>query len=170
MSEVDRQFKNLISKLESFYNVTFLPDVKNVATAVDKEGELFKLIKGNFQDIRSDSIVLSFHLGINTVEAIEWYMRIRNLYDELRLSSCYFVDDDGNVFFGEDAELIKMYKDEQIILADYSGTKEDARDLSGKKIVGKSRDKKTKPKFYSSRIEALKDFYAEKIPGDEEVQ
>lgn len=168
MSEVTvyDEYQRLIKHLKTLYGCTFEKVDDFIHVCVEGKYEAFRLMFGTFADVRGDAIVLSFHLQVDPALAIQWFVRMQHIYPLIRVAECYFKDDDGKIHMGKDARLIKHYKDEQTILSNYAGSKEDAEEYSVHKVVGKA---KNESKPYASKQQATKEFMEDLVPGDEEV-
>lgn len=139
------------------------------------EGEeipLFKLIYGP-TDKSGDKnvIVVTLHLELNPVDAIQWYHRVLNIVTDVRLQECYFKDDRGETFLGEHAEALKIYKDEQRVLSEWLDEKqtddESIKEFAKARAFGRTRSKKS---GFQDLAEAQIEFNRIFVPDDDEIQ
>lgn len=139
MSEFDvNVYYTIVGLLKEEYDLSI--DVENKYIHEFFEGSLpvFKLMYVKNED-RDDRLLVSFHLDLTAVEAIQWFLRIRHFNHGLMLTQSYCKDDNGETFLGPAAEQIRMYRIQQEALAEYVGDIEGAKKAANSKIVGRKR-------------------------------
>ena len=132
---------------------------------------LFKLIFGPSTMSEGKNVVIStFNIEVDPVDAIQWFLRIRGIISDIRLQESYYKDDQGETFLGENAYQIRMYKDEQRILAEYLESdrdEESTKSYTKGKVYGRRRNKK---KIFNDTEAALEEFHRIVIPDEDEIQ
>lgn len=94
--------------------------------------QLFKL--GYSKNDTGTFLFVSFHLELDSVDAIQWYLRLRQLEEGIGLAPCYVVDSEGVTFTGEDAEIMRMYMVEQDVIATFMASNLDADEVLNAKM------------------------------------
>lgn len=102
---------------------------KNVHEFYEGSIPLFHLIYGvsKLNKAQQDRIYISFHLSLNSVDAIQWFIRVRKISSKIFLLSCNYADNDGYTFLGQDAEILRYQKEEQAILDNWIKQTKDAK-------------------------------------------
>lgn len=137
------EYNWIIDKLSSKYGIHAKKEHEYVHEFFEGPIPVMKLMYGinEKNGVRENRILVSFHLNLDSVDAIQWYLRIQNFHPTLYMVSCYFKDDNNETFLGQGAELIKMYKDEQLILANWAKDKDETKKIVAQKIVGRAKHK-----------------------------
>ena len=136
-----------------------------------EEIPIFKLIFGPSD--KSDGVnvvIVTFRLGLDPVDAIQWYHRVKHVIHDIRLQASYYKDDQGETYLGEHAEAIKMHKDEQEILGRYIESKRDDETVEAYtkgKVYGRNREKK---KMFTDVDAAMAEFNRLFMPDEDEIQ
>lgn len=160
-----KEYKSMLQSLEEWFSLKLEKEHVFIHRAMDEDGQLFRLIYGTFEGQSTPSIVISFHLDVRLEEGISWFLKVRSLHPQLKLTTSYYIDDAGECHTGESAELVKMYKEEQKIIANWQKSKEDTDAYIKAKIVGRPKAKRGKP--FHNLDEALMEFRRLVIPdGD----
>lgn len=148
-------FSEILNQMRNLYGLT--SDQEHEAIHEFFEGPLpvFKLILVN-SDEGPGFTMVSFHIEVQAAEAIQWYVRIRNLEPGLRVTACYLRDSAGTSYVGEDAQVLKLYMVEQDILSNYiQGTKDAEEIVNPKVAIAKPSPLKT----YSDYKTAINQFH-----------
>lgn len=136
-----------------------------------EECPLFKLIYGPTDKTGGKNVVvLTLHLDLNPVDSIQWYSRVSSIIPNVRLQQPYYKDDRGETFLGAQAETLKMYKEEQNIIAGWLESKsgdEEAKRYVESKVVGRVRNKKL---AYVDLESAVNEFNRIFNPDSDEIQ
>lgn len=165
-------FKQYVDDIAQRYGLGAHPEHDQIYEFYEaEEVPLFKLIFGPSDKSDNQNVVIvTFILGLDPVDAIQWFLRVRNVIPEVRLQASYFKDDNGETFLGEHAEIIKMYKDEQKVLSDYINSKQDEEEAKAYvrgRVEGRVRDK---TKAFNDMEEAAIEFNRMLIPDKDELQ
>lgn len=100
---------------------------------------LFKLLFVERLEEGGTAMMVSFHLDVDSVDAIQWFLRIRNIYQPLMITQCYYKDDNGETFLGVTAEQLKLFKIQQAALVEWGSDKEAAKKMIDAKAIGRKR-------------------------------
>lgn len=126
-SEILKQVRNLYgltSEIEHEYIHEFfegpLPVFKLILVAANDDGPGFTMV--------------SFHIEIEAAVAINWFMRIRALDPNLRVTACYLRDTTGESYVGDDAHVLKLYMIEQDIVSTFIQGTKDPEEIVNQKI------------------------------------
>lgn len=108
-----KYYKAVIAQLNKVYGTK--SDVEHEFIHEFFEGPipLFKLILSETDDGRAGAMIASFHIELDSVDAIQWFLRVRELDPELQITGCYLKDEDGVSYVGEDAAILRMHMIEQ---------------------------------------------------------
>jgi hypothetical protein len=159
------QYLWLIGQIKDLYKLHVDVDHKEIHTFVSERQPVFKLFHGD------DRIVVSFHINVSATNAIEWYVKLKNLHPPIVVTDVYIEDARGETYLGEDATKIYTAMVEQQVLKAWSNSKkDDIKKFVDSKVVGRVRDPK---KTYSQKEldKAIAEFDLMKKPvDDDEVQ
>lgn len=157
VSEHQKAYEKMVTGIVDLYGVKPYKEHECVREFYEGDIPLFKLIYSPGDEEQEPMIVVSFHLDVDSVYAIQWYTRLQDLCPPLRITHCYYQDDAGQTFVGEYAEIVKMYKTEQAAIANWIRENEetDEENLEKKVIVEPSNSLK---KVYTSKEQAVQDF------------
>ena len=144
----------LLEGLKDKYGLSYHADHPDIHEFYEGPIPLFKLIYATTEQ-GVPKLLLAVHLDINPVDAIQWHLRIRDLHNEIYITECYFKDDNGETFMGQKAETIRMYKNQQKIISEWSRDKEDTKKFLEAKIVGRS---KHQPIAHVDKEKAIHEF------------
>lgn len=155
--EVD-DYNYLSNLLRSKFDIKYEVENRWIREFFEGPIPLFKLlfVKNTKKD--ETSIMVSFHLDVDSVDAIQWFLRIRSIFKPLTLTQCYYKDDNKETFLGVEAEQLKLYKIQQAALIDWGSNKKSARALTKTKAVGRSRPI-GRDKGFSNLEDAEKEFF-----------
>ncbi len=153
-----REYHYILQQLKNKYEVSVKVEHKFVHEIYEGIIPICKLLYGvNKSDVRGDRILVCFHLDLDSVDAIQWYLRIKSLHSSLYITACYYKDDNNETFLGQGAELIKKYKDEQRILSNWQRDEEDTKKYIDQRIIGRSKHKVSNYDF-TDKNAAIKEF------------
>lgn len=162
-----------IGKLKDVYKFEVDTSHREIHTFYLDKIPIFKLLLGKYQGTEETNIVISFHIDIDAVTAVDWFMRVSDIHPLLKIADSYIEDDRGETYLGEDAKTIKNLKLQQEVLEAWleQKDKQDVKDFVDGNIVGRVRES---TKLYSSQVERDKakiEFSTMKKPDDDgEVQ
>lgn len=154
---VFQDYLYLLQMLKDHFQLTSKKDGEHLHEMYEGSVPIFNLIMTQTYQHRDDRILMSFHLGINPLDAIQWYMRVKNLQSRVYMTECYFRDDKGTIFLGQDAEIIKMYKDEQRIISNWERDQEQTKKFIENPIEGKI--VRTEKSFLSDKKDQALDYF-----------
>lgn len=115
---------------------------------------LFKLILVS-DDEGPGFVMASFHIDVEASDAIQWFMRIRSLDPNLRVTACYLRDSNGASYVGEDAQVLKLYMMEQDIVSTFIQGNKDPEDIVNRHLTA---EKPSQQKTYSDYDAAIHEF------------
>lgn len=166
------QYLYVIGKLKDTYKLDLEVEHRDIHTFYKDKRPLFKLFYGMFTKEDDPSIVVSFHIDMYHVEAIQWFINIYSLHPLLKMHDSYIEDSNGETYLGEDAvALQEMYRTQQV-LEHYleNHDTEEIRQVVDSKIVGRH----IRPNVFDSQLqrqEAIIEFQRLGKPADDdEVQ
>lgn len=108
-----------INNLAEKYQTTVSSEHQFIHEILEGELPLFKLILAEPHKKGVSEVIISFHLELGIVNSIEWFDRLREFYDNLYLTGCYIKDSQGTTYVGEDAEIYKLYEQEQHVISNW---------------------------------------------------
>lgn len=155
----------IIQKLKENHGLVEEVEHKHIHTMREGTVDLFRLLYGYDPDMDVNKLYVSFHLDVTPVDAILWFQKICNYVDRAYLAECYYQDDRGETYVGVDAEAIRLYKQEQLIISNWEADKEETEKFLKAKIVGRPAVTKN---FHNKQL-ALEVFNIMK-PNDDETQ
>lgn len=165
MSAEQKAYEDLVKKLSELYHIKAEKEHDFIYEFFEGNIPVFKLIMAP-DDTGKHMIIVSFHLDINSVYAIQWYLRILDLCPPLNITHCYYRDDSGRTITGEDAEIVRMYKMEQEVISNWIRENEETDEENlEKQVVAETTT--IKPS-YNSKEEAMKHFNLMKKGKDED--
>lgn len=127
-SEILRQVRNL-------YGVSSEPEHDCIHEFFEGPLPLFKLILVAANDDGPGFTMVSFHIEIEAAVAINWFLRIRALDPNLRVTACYLKDTNGESYVGDDAHVLKLYMIEQDIVSTFIQGTKDPEEIVNQKVV-----------------------------------
>ena len=147
----------LVKQLTEAYKLNFYMEHKFIHEFFEEKIPLFKLIYAVDPKTKDNRVLVSFHLDMDAVDAIQWFDKICTSYPNARLAECYYKDDMDETYLGQDAEVIKMYKLEQEIVTKWlEQGEEKAKKFAESQIAGRERPK---GKSFTDRDEAFAEFH-----------
>jgi hypothetical protein len=162
------EFEELVVCMSSIdQGLTLDREHQHIATFYEAKNPIFKLVFGHFEGDHDESIVISFYLDLNPALAVNWFHRVVSFYKDISLTTCFYIDDAGESYVEEEAEIIKSYKTEQMVLSKYLDKldREDIKSFVDSKILGRVRETK---KQYLDYHGALSEFNKMKKPVDDD--
>lgn len=136
-------YGEIITQIKNLYDVSYEAEHQYIHEFSEGPIALFKLILVNSNEGKSFMMV-SFHIEVEAMDAIQWFMRIRALDPNLRVTACYLKDSNGESYVGEDAQILKLYMIEQDIISTFiEGTKDPEEILNRADAVVKPSPLKT---------------------------
>lgn len=117
---------------------------------------LFQVIYGRRKDEALDHIFLSFHLDMDPLHAVQWFLRARTIYPDVGLAQSYYKDDYGECYLGDQALALKFYKEQQMAIQQWNDLPDEEKVEPVGKITGRARPDATKN--YIDPKEALAEF------------
>lgn len=147
------RFDFLLDKLHNTYGLKMQRDHERICTLFEGDLEVFKLMYGFNEEKKQEELVVTFHLDINPALAIRWFNAMHNLDPFLSLKECYYIDDRNEIYYGQAAEAIRAYKDQQQVISDFLETDEDPKEFILDKVYGR-----LKKDIFTDKDEALKEF------------
>lgn len=165
-----QQYMYIIGKLKDVHKLDVEVSHKDIHTFYKDQTPLFKLLFGQYVTDGHHSIVVSFHIDVDSPQAIYWFLTIQGYQPDLTVTEQYAEDDKGEMYLGDDAKIIKNLRFQRDTLEYWLTNKSEdqMKDFVEGKIVGKIRDPK---KSYDSRHEMAKaiiDFERLREPDDDE--
>lgn len=147
-------YSEILKQVRNLYGLT--SDQEHIYVHEFFEGPLplFKLILVNGSDEGPGYTMISYHIEVEAAEAVQWFLRVRNLEPNLRLGPCYLRDQNGMSYVGDDAHVLRLYMIEQDILSNYIQGTKDAEEIINSKATPKPSPLKT----YADYKIALKQF------------
>ena len=124
-------FEDLIQRVCDLYGMTATEEHPAVYEFTDGSSPVFKLIAVH-SDTGPGFNMASFHIDVEAAIAIQWFLRLRELDSNMRLTACYLKDLNGVSYVGEDAHVLRMYMIEQDIMSQYVAGDKDAEDIINK--------------------------------------
>ena len=156
-----QQYLYVIGLLKDRHGLNIDVDHANIHTFYKDKRPLFKLLYGAFEkDSDVKTIVVSFHLDLHHVEAINWYINIYNAHPLTQIHDSYYEDSNGEYYLGEDAIMIRETFNTQEILAAWleDHDVEDTRLFVESKVVGRTRNLSQSFNSDAQREQALEEF------------
>lgn len=174
LTDLYHEYLYVVGKLQERFNVVATADHKRIHTFTDEDKTpLFKLLFGQDATSGDTDIVVTFHIGMPTPVAIQWFINIVNIHPMLKVHDVYIEDDRGEMYLGKAAEKIRLLKFEQDALSYWlqNHNKEEISKFVDTKILGRVVDRK---QSFSVEVESEKaktEFDLMKKPIDDgEVQ
>lgn len=148
-------YKEIVNRLVELYGSKTESAHPFIYEFLEGSIQLFKLILNQDDSGEAGEVVLSFHIELEAVDVIQWFLRVRALDPLVKLTHCYIHDQDGNVYVGEDAHILRAYTIEQEILSAYLASEKDGEEI----VSAKVQSEKPRPvKAYSDYKTALNAF------------
>ena len=147
----------LIETLKNKYSIEYKKLNPFMYDFTDGDIPLFQLLYGKHEDARDDKILVSMHLDLDPMEAIQWYLQIKDIYKEIYLTSSFYKDDQGETFLGQLAYAIREHKETQRIVSGWQKDTEETKKFLESKITG--RDKTKLPLAYIDQDSAVEEFH-----------
>lgn len=128
-------YLEIIKKINELYGTTVDAEHEYIHEFYEGQLPLFKLLMSNTNEVQPPVLIVSFHLELPTTEAIQWFLRIRQLDSSLHMTGCYLKDAEGNSHVGEDAEILRMYIIEQEVISAWIASNKDEKEVLKKPQV-----------------------------------
>lgn len=173
ISDLYQEYLYVIGKLKETHTLYVEADHKNIHTFFKGKIPLFKLLFGTFSEDAPKSIVVSFHIELPVIAAIQWYVRINSIHPLLKVCNVYFEDGAGEIYYGEDAEKLVEIKRDQNALKNYleEYDMDELEKFTQSKIFGRNRESHKTFDAEAEHNKALQEFKQMKKPSsDDEVQ
>ncbi len=148
----------IIGLIRDKHHVSF--ELENKVVHEFREGPipLFKLIFIEKLDDGGSTMGVSFHLDLDAVDVVQWFLRIRDIFNPLVLTPSYYKDDNNETFVGATAEQLRVFKIQQAALTEWGGDKESAKKMIDAKAVGRKRDPR-RDRGFINKDEAEEEFF-----------
>jgi hypothetical protein len=122
-------YLGIIKQINETFGTTVEVEHSYIHEFLEGQNPIFKLILSAGDGTTPPVIIISFHLETPTVDAIQWFLRVRQLDPTLHMTQCYIKDTQGNNYVGEDAEIFKMYAIEQQVITAYLNSNKDDEEI-----------------------------------------
>lgn len=150
-----QEYLLVIKRLTEIYKLHVDVNHRDIHTFYKDKIPLFKLLFGKYEDSGETNIVVSFHIGVKTHDAIEWFTRIHEEHPLLKVAQSFIEDSQGESYIGDEAEFIqKLIQEREIIIhwLENQGI-EEMKKLAKTPVIGRKRDYR---KSYHSRLDVEK--------------
>lgn len=159
----EHRFNYLLQNLKDTYGLSPIKVADGVYDVAEGTIGIFQLIYGKTEKSK-DKILISIHLDTDPIDAIQWYLRVKDMCPDLYLTSSHYKDDYGETFMGQSAHIIREYKVEQRVISQWDKGEKETKEFIESKISG--RDRTTIPNAFIDETEALREF--NKMQKDDE--
>lgn len=113
-------FEDIIEYLRGQYNLKLdRSEHPMIAEFYEDKAPLFKLIYNPPEDDSPALIIISFQIDQSAPVAVQWFVRIQQLFPKLCISASYIKDASGVSYVGEDAEIVRLYAIEQHVISNW---------------------------------------------------
>lgn len=112
-------FKAIVAEINKLYGTTSDIEHQFIHEFFEGQTPLFKLILSELDGAQLGTMIVSFHIDLDTVDAIQWFLRVRNLDPNLHLTGVYLKDEAGVSYVGEDAVILRMQQVEHELAANW---------------------------------------------------
>jgi intein-encoded DNA endonuclease-like protein len=133
-------YTQIIGLLKDQYGLAETVEHKYIHKMSEGNVELFRFMFGYNTEKQQNELYASFHLDINPIDAIIWYKRLEHANPKVKLVDCYFRDGRDEVYTGQEAEVIRMYIQEQAIIANWDKSQKETEKFIKAKVVGRKSD------------------------------
>lgn len=154
---LDSVYDEVCNQVCKIYGASVVPEHEYIREFFEGPIPSFKLILVHKED-GPGFIMASFHIDMEAVVAIQWFMRFRALDPNIRVTACYMRDSTGTSYVGEDAHVLKMYAIEQEIVSQFVGGDRDAEEVVRSNPATPTRLKPSPTKVYSDYKHAMQAF------------
>lgn len=127
-------YLEIIKKINESYGTSVEVEHQCIHEFFEGQDPLFKLILSNTSKDEPSILIVSFHLEMPTTQAIQWFLRLRQLDPTLHMTGCYMRDAAGNSHVGEDAEILRMYVIEQEVISAWIQSNKDEEEVLKKPV------------------------------------
>lgn len=121
-------YTDVVNQITNLYGVTAVQEHEFITEFCEGPLPIFKLISVT-QDDGTNFLMLSFHIEVEAVIAIQWFVRVRALDPDVRVTACYLRDASGVSHVGEDAHILRLYMIEQDIMSSFIQSDKDPHDV-----------------------------------------
>ncbi len=166
------EYLYVIGKIKDVHKLSVDVDHKDIHTFYKDKVPKFKLLFGTYNDDNS-CIVVSFHIDVNSMEAIQWFLNIKDIHPLAKITEPYVEDEQGETWLGKDAQKIRDMIFERDIIAEWvdDHDEEELQTFADSKVVGRLRNPKQTYNSQYEREKAIIEFDMMKKPiEDDEVQ
>lgn len=112
-------FDAIVERLVREYQVSAVREHNFVVEFYEGPIPLFKLLAQEETESNPAIIIASFHLELDIVAAIQWFLRIRALDPNLHLTSAYLKDVSGVTYIGADAHALYLHTVQQAAVQEF---------------------------------------------------
>ena len=140
-------YDEMLSQIRHLYDVACESEHRFIHEFFEGQLPVFKLILVDNTD-GPGFIMVSFHIEMEASAAIQWFMRIRQMDPNLRVTQCYLKDQNGVSYVGEDAQVLRLYVIEQEIMSSYIQGDKDADEIITQTVTS---DKPSPVRTYSDQ-------------------
>lgn len=148
-------YSEIVKQVKTIYGLTSEAEHECIHEFFEGPLPVLKLILVAANDDGPGFLMVSFHIEIEAAEAIQWFIRIRSLDPNLRVTACYLKDSHGVSYVGDDAHVLRLYMIEQDIVSTFIQGNKDPEEIINQKV---SELKPAPLKTYLDYRTALKHF------------
>lgn len=148
-------YSEILTQVRNLYGLTSEPEHSCIHEFFEGPLPVFKLILVAPNDDGPGFTMVSFHIEIEAAVAINWFVRIRTLDPNLRVTACYLRDSNGDSYVGDDAHVLKLYMVEQDIISSFIQGNKDPEDIVNQRVI---QAKPSPIKTYSDYRTAINQF------------
>lgn len=126
-------YSEIIKQVCNLYGLTCEQEHSYIHEFFEGPLPAFKLILVAPGDDGPGYTMVSFHIEMEAAVAISWFLRIRALDPNLRVTACYLRDSNGVSYVGDDAHVLRLYMAEQDILSSFIQGNKDPEEIVNQK-------------------------------------
>ena len=122
-------YLNIIKAINEAFGTSVHVEHQCIHEFFDGDRPIFKLLFSKLPTGGSPVVIVSFHLEMEITEAIQWFLRLRQVDPSMHITGCYLKDSEGVSHVGEDAEILRMYTIQQEVISEWMKSDKDAEDV-----------------------------------------
>lgn len=123
-------YMDILQTLTKRYQVRTVFENENVHEVFEGPIPLFKLLFAVDEEKVQSYLVMAFYLDMDPVDAVQWFLRVKELYSKVKISSSYYKDSRGESFTGQSAEIVRQTMVEKAVLGNWTQSRKEAEEFA----------------------------------------